>query len=125
MKKADCILKFALVFGAMFFAAFVLFFVLMPAGFAGVPYSVFAVFIWILISTSLTFFVDAWKIHAAAISMLWLFTVVPGLTQAWERQSTAFFFREYGVCLFIYAFHMLIQCGICRLVKTIRTQKQD
>ena len=111
-----------MVFGVMFFLAIVLFFLLMPAGFTGVPYVVFAIIGFILVSSGFALFVDIWTIHAAAISAFWFTASLPGLIEAWQKQSITFFFREYGFLLFIYVFHMLIQCGASIFVKGFKTQ---
>lgn len=56
----------------MLLVAYLLFFVLMPSGFAGVAWASIAVFVFVCLSSLTVLLVRDWKLHAFAISVFWI-----------------------------------------------------
>ena len=56
----------------MLLVAYLLLFVLMPSGFAGVAYASIAVFVFVCLSSLTVLVVQDWKLHALAIAVFWI-----------------------------------------------------
>lgn len=66
------------VLGYMLLLGYVLFIALMPPGFAGVPYSVLTVLLFLCLSPLSCVAVRSWSAHAAAVLMFWAIVLAFG-----------------------------------------------
>ena len=95
--------------GYMFLLGYVLFVALMPPGFAGVPYSVLALFVFLSFSPLACCLVATWRSHAMALGVFWfVICIQTGLSGE---------LREDLMMLTIIAMHCAIQIGVAVLVQ--------